>query len=200
MAGDYVLTVAAARQNFPLNLDFQIYVKVAPGVTPAAGRSAVEGVIAHYPNATLMDQAQFKANQSAQVDQMLNLVYGLLALALLIALIGIANTLALSVYERTHELGLLRAVGMTRRQLRATVRAESLVISLLGALEGLVVGTLLGWAMVAALRSSGITSLSIPFTRLVAVALLAGVAGIAAGAAPGRRAARLDVLRAISTE
>jgi len=200
LAGDYVLPLAAAEANFPQQLDFQVYVKLAPGVSAGSGRRAVEGLLSAFPTAQLLDQAQYKQQQASQIDQLLNLVYGLLALAVIIALIGIANTLALSIYERTRELGLLRAVGMTRRQLRSTVRSESLIISLLGAVEGLLVGVLFGWAMVTALGSQGITELVIPVAQLVVVAVLAGVAGIVAALAPGRRAARLDVLRAISTE
>jgi putative ABC transport system permease protein len=130
----------------------------------------------------------------------LNLVYGLLALALIIALIGIANTLALSIHERTRELGLLRAVGMTRSQLRSSVRQEALIISLLGTAEGLAVGIVLGWAMVMALRSQGVTQLAIPWIQLAIVAALACAAGVVAALSPSRHAARLDVLRAISTE
>jgi putative ABC transport system permease protein len=167
-------------------------------VSADAGRHAVEGVLADYPNATLMDRTEYKHEQEAQIDQLLGLMYGLLGLALVIALIGIANTLALSIHERTHELGLLRAVGMTRRQLRGVVRGESVIIALLGTVEGLVVGVLLGWAVVAALRSEGISRLSVPVTQLVIVAALAAVAGIVAAAGPAHRAARLDVLRAIS--
>jgi putative ABC transport system permease protein len=118
----------------------------------------------------------------------------------LIALIGIANTLALSIYERTHELGLLRAVGATRGQLRALVRYESLVISLFGAVEGLALGTLFGWAIVAALHSQGVTQLVFPVTQLITLAALAGVAGIVAALAPSRRAARLNILQAVTTE
>ena len=147
-----------------------------------------------------MDQIQFKAQQASQVNQLLNLVYGLLALAVLIALIGIANTLALSIYERTRELGLLRAVGTTRGQLRSMVSLESLVISLFGAIEGLVLGMLFGWAIVAALHSQGITHLVFPVTQLLVVAVLAGLAGLVAAIAPARRAARLDVLQAVTTE
>lgn len=117
-----------------------MFVKLAPGVSVSAGKHAIQGVLAAYPNVTLMDQTQYKAQQEQHVNQMLNLVYGLLALAVVIALIGIANTLALSNYERTRELGLLRAVGTTRGQLRSMVRSESLVISLLGAVQGLVLG------------------------------------------------------------
>lgn len=133
-----------------------------PGLSASAGRSAIENVVASYPNATLMDQVQYKAQQANQVNQLLNLVYGLLALAVVIALIGIANTLALSIHERTRELGLLRAVGTTRGQLRWTVCLEALIISLFGAIEGLVLGTLLGWAIVAAMRSQGVTHLVFP--------------------------------------
>ena len=200
LAGDYVLPLVAAEHNFSSQLDFQVYVKLAPGVSAAAGRAAIDAVLRAYPSATLMDRTEYKQQQEAQIDQLLNMVYGLLALALIIALIGIANTLALSIYERTRELGLLRAVGMTRGQLRATVRAESVIIALLGAVEGLVVGTLFGWAVVAALRSQGVSRLSVPVTQLVVIAVLAGLAGVVAAAAPGRRAARLDVLRAITTE
>ena len=199
LAGDYFLPLAAAQANFPQQLDVQVYVKLAPGISANAGRLAVESVLASYPTAKLLDQAQYKQQQAAQVDQLLNLVYGLLALAVVIALIGIANTLALSTYERTRELGLLRAVGMTRGQLRSTVRFESLIISLLGSIEGLVVGVLFGWAMVTALGSQGITHLVVPVPQLLVVTGLAGVAGIVAAVAPGRRAARLDVLRAITT-
>ena len=153
-----------------------------------------------YPNATLMDQAQYKAQQAQQVNALLNLVYGLLALAVGIALIGIANTLALSVYERTRELGLLRAVGTTRGQLRAVVRYEALVISLFGAVEGLMLGVAFGWAVVAAMHSTGVTELVFPVTQLLVVAVLAGLAGVVAAIAPSRRAARLNILRAVTTE
>jgi putative ABC transport system permease protein len=199
LAGDYVLPLSAARRDFSSKLDFQVYAKLAPGVPAATGRRAIERVVAAYPNATLMDRTQYKHEQEAQIDQLLNLMYGLLALALVIALIGIANTLALSVHERTREFGLLRAVGMTRPQLRRTVRAEAVIIALIGTVEGLVVGTLLGWAVVTALRSEGVTRMAVPVSQLVVVTLAAGLAGIVAAAAPGRRAARLDVLRAIST-
>lgn len=198
LAGDYVLPLQAARANFSSQLDFQVYVRLAPGVSSVVGRHAVEQVLAAYPNATLLDRTEYKDQQLAQIDQMLGLMYGLLGLALVIALIGIANTLALSIHERTRELGLLRAVGMTRAQLRRTVRAEAVIIAGLGTIEGLVVGTLLGWAVVSALDSQGVTDLSIPVAQLAVVTVLASLAGVVAATAPGRRAARLDVLSAIS--
>jgi putative ABC transport system permease protein len=198
--GDYVLPLAAAEGNFPQALDTSVYVKLAPGVTTAAARPALDRVLAAYPNATLMDQAQYKAQQEQQVNQMLNLIYGLLALAVIIALIGIANTLVLSIYERTRELGLLRAVGTTRGQLRAMIRYEALVMSLFGAVEGLVLGVLFGWAIVAAMHSQGVTNLVFPVMQLLVVAVLAGLAGVVAAIAPSRRAARLNVLQAVTTE
>jgi putative ABC transport system permease protein len=200
VAGDYVLPLAVAGANFPQNLDIAVFVKLAPGVSPAAGRTAIQGVLSSYPNATLMDQTQYKAQQAQQVNGLLNMVYGLLGLAVVIALIGIANTLALSIYERTHELGLLRAVGATRRQLRSTVRSEALIISLFGAVEGLVLGMVFGWAIVVALHSQGVTQLSFPVAQLIAVAVLAGLAGLVAAIAPARRAARLNILQTVTTE
>ena len=200
IAGDYVLPLAAAQANFSQALDAAAFVKLAPGVSTSTARPAINRVLAAYPNVTLQDQAQYKTQQAQQVNQLLNLVYGLLALAVLIALIGIANTLALSIYERTHELGLLRAVGATRGQLRAIVRYESLVISLFGAVEGLALGTLFGWAIVASLHSQGVSQLVFPVTQLITLAALAGVAGIVAAFAPSRRAARLNILQAVTTE
>lgn len=200
LAGDYVLPLAAAEQNFTQQLDFQVYLRLAAGVSAAAGRSAIEAALADYPTATLQDRTEYKAAQTRQIDQLLNLVYGLLALALFIALVGIANTLALSIHERTRELGLLRAVGMTRAQVRTTVRYEAVIMALLGAVQGLVIGVLLGWAIVAALHSQGVTVLSVPVLRLVIIAVVAAGAGVLAAVAPGRRAARLNVLAAIATE
>jgi putative ABC transport system permease protein len=200
VAGDYVLTTTAARQNFRQLLDAQVYIKLAPGYSQDAGRHAIDQVLASYPTAHLLDEQQFVAQQATQINQLLNLVYVLLLLAVLIALIGIANTLALSVYERTRELGLLRAVGMTRKQLRVGVRTESVLIALIGALEGLVVGLVFGWALVRALGTAGVTVFSVPVGQLIAIAVLAGLAGVVAGAGPSRRAARLDILHAITTE
>jgi putative ABC transport system permease protein len=200
IAGDYVLPLAAGQANFASALDVAIFVKLAPGVTTTAARPAMDRVLAAYPNATLQDQAQYKASYTKQVNTLLELVYGLLALSVLIALIGIANTLALSIYERTRELGLLRAVGMTRGQLRAAVRAEALVISMFGALEGLLLGALFGWAIVAAMRSSGASQLVFPVPQLLLVAVIAALAGLVAAVAPSGRAARLNILQAVTTE
>jgi len=200
LGGDYILPLAAGQANFASSLDVAIFLRLAPGVTPSAARPAIDRVLAAYPDAKLQDQAQYKASYTQSVNSLLNLVYVLLLLSLLIALIGIANTLALSIYERTRELGLLRAVGMTRRQLRSMVRAEALVISTFGALEGLVLGALFGWAIVAAMGSSGVTRLVFPVPQMLIIAVIAALAGRLAAIAPSRRAAKLNILQAVTTE
>jgi putative ABC transport system permease protein len=200
VAGDYLLPLAAAQANFPSSLDIAIMVKLAPGVTAGAARPAISRVLAAYPTATLQDQDQYKASQTQSYNTLLNLVYELLALAVLIALIGIANTLALSIYERTRELGLLRAVGATRGQLRWMVRTEALVISAFGALEGLVLGAFFGWAIVDSMHSLGVTQLAFPVSQLLIVTVVAGLAGLLASIAPSRRAAKLNILQAVTTQ
>lgn len=197
--GQYLLPLSAYAANFDQQFDARLFVSRASGVSPAEARKAVERVTAAYPNAKLRDQTEFKQAQAAQINQLLGLIYVLLALAVLIALMGIANTLALSIFERTRELGLLRAVGMTRRQLRTTVRWESVIIALFGTVLGLVIGLFFGWALVAALRSNGFNRLTVPVGQLAVVVLIAALAGVAAAILPGRRAARLDVLEAIAT-
>ena len=178
--------------------DRRVFLSVDGGSTPQT-RAALDAALTAWPNAELQDQAQFKATITGQIDQMLNLVYGLLALAVVIALIGIANTLALSVHERTRELGLLRAVGMQRRQVRGAVRWESLLIATLGTGLGLVLAVGGAWGVVTALHDQGITQLIRPAGQLAVIAGTAGVAGLLAAMGPARRAARLDVLAALST-
>jgi putative ABC transport system permease protein len=148
----------------------------------------------------LQDQTGFKENQKKQVNQLLYFIYGLLALSIIIAVLGIVNTLALSVIERTHEIGLLRAVGMSRRQLRRMVRLESVVISVFGAVLGLLIGIGFGVALQPTLADQGIGVLSVPGGSLASFVVVAAIIGVLAAVWPARRAARLDVLRAITTE
>ena len=161
---------------------------------------AVTAALAPYPNVQVQTRAQFEQSQSGQVNQLLGLVYALLALAVLIALIGIVNTLLLSVFERTHEIGLLRAVGMKRRQIRLMIRSESVILSLFGALLGIVIGTGLGIALVSSLRSQGITDTVVPAAPLVIFLVLSALLGLIAASWPARRAANLDVLAAIASD
>ena len=197
--GRYILGVAAFDANFADRYDEKVFVKKADGVTTAALRSAVDRVAQSYPGADVFDQDQFKADQGRAVDQLLALVYALLALAIVIALLGIGNTLALSIFERTRELGLLRAVGMTRAQLRSTIRWESVIIALQGTFLGLLIGVFFGWALVQALADEGIDTFRLPVSSLAVVVVLAAIAGVLAAIAPSRRAAKLNVLAAISS-
>ena len=161
---------------------------------------AVTRALALFPNAQVQTRAQFEQTQTASVNQLLGLVYALLALAVLIALIGIVNTLMLSVFERTREIGLLRAVGMKRRQVRAMIRSEAVILAIFGAIIGIVIGTGLGVALVSSLKQQGITDTVVPASSLVAFLFLAALLGLLAATWPARRAARLDVLAAIAAQ
>jgi len=165
----------------------------------AAATRAVTNAMAADPNAQVQTKAQFEHQQVASVNQLLGLVYALLALAVIIALIGIVNTLMLSVFERTREIGLLRAVGMKRRQVRAMIRSEAVILAIFGAIIGIVIGTGMGLALVSSLRQQGITQTVVPGTSLVIFLVLAAVLGLVAATWPARRAARLDVLAAIAS-
>lgn len=163
-------------------------------------RAAVETVTSDFPAVTVQDQAQYRDSIAGQLDQLLAMVTALLAMALFIAVLGIMNTLALSVHERTREIGLLRAVGMTRAQARRMIRWEAVTVALLGAAVGLVLGTFLGWAATRAMSAEGLTAFQVPFGQLVGATVLAGIAGVLAAIWPARTAANLDVLRAVTVE
>jgi putative ABC transport system permease protein len=173
-------------------LDYRLYV--------SGDEAAIDHVASGYATAKVLDKDGFLDDVSGQIDTMLGLFYALLMLAVVIALLGIANTLALSIFERTRELGLLRAVGMARSQVRSTIRWESIVIALFGTTLGLGIGTFFGWAIVQAMADQGIDTLTVPTTSLLVIAAIAAVAGALAAVMPARRAARVDVLRALVTE
>jgi len=200
ITGEILLALPDYLRHYADQLDVIALVKAAPGVSAAASRAAIERVTNEFPGVQVKDQAQYKEDQAGQINQVLVLFYLLLALAVIIAFIGIINTLALSVLERVRELGLLRALGMTRGQLRAMIRWEAVIIAVLGAVLGLVVGIFFGWTLVRALRSQGITEFSLPVGTLILFVAAAAIAGTLAAIFPGRRAARLDILRAITTE
>jgi putative ABC transport system permease protein len=160
----------------------------------------VTSALVPYQNAQVQTRAQFERAQTASVNQLLGLVYALLALAVLIALIGIVNTLMLSVFERTREIGLLRAVGMKRRQVRTMIRSEAVILAIFGALIGIIIGTGMGIALVSSLKQQGITDTVVPASSLVVFLVLAALLGLIAASWPARRAARLDVLAAIAAQ
>jgi putative ABC transport system permease protein len=198
--GDFLLSLTDYQRFYTTQADQQVLVRAKPGVAPADSRAAIESVLANFPNVQVRDQAEYKAEQAKQINQLLGLVSALLALAILIALFGIVNTLALSIFERIRELGLLRAIGATRGQLRRMIRWEAVIIAVLGAVFGLVIGWFFGWAAIRALKEQGITEFSIPGAQLVGYVFAAALAGILAAILPGRRASRVDMLRAIATE
>ena len=181
-------------------VDFFIGAQIAEGVSIEDARAAVEKVAADFPSAEVQDQAEFQQSQEDQLDQLLAIVYGLLIFAIFIAVLGIANTMALSVFERTREFGLLRAVGMSRRHLKRSIRWEAIIVSVFGASLGIVVGIPLGIAVSNALPDSFVTTTVIPTSTIVAILAASIVVGIFAAVFPARRAAKLDVLDAISTQ
>jgi putative ABC transport system permease protein len=199
MVGELFVSNAALETTGIDQLDSRVAVKLNPGVDIEAARSSLEQVTGNYPTAKLLTKSEFIGTVNEEIDQMLNLIYALLALAVFIALIGIANTLALSTHERRRELGLLRAVGMSRRQVRSMVRQEATLISLFGAALGVAIGLLFGWALVESMKSQGVNVLTVPTTQLAVIAAIAVGAGVAASLRPARRAAKLDVLQAVSS-
>jgi putative ABC transport system permease protein len=172
---------------------------LADGVPVPDGREAVEAVTGPHGSPTVRDRDEFVEAQAGQIDVLLTVVYGLLAVAIVIALMGIGNTLSLSVHERTRELGLLRAVGQTRSQLRAMVRWESVVVAVFGTLGGVGLGLFLGWGLVQSMAAGAdVGTFALPAGRLAVIVAVGAAAGVLAGLRPAWRASRLDVLAAVS--
>jgi len=160
----------------------------------------IEAATKSFGNVEVQDQTAFRDKQAGFINQLVGLITALLAMAILIALFGIVNTLGLSIFERTRELGLLRAVGMTRHQVRTMIRWESVIIAVLGAVLGIAIGVAFGWSLQQSLVSKGVTELRIPVGELIVYLVFAGIAGVLAAILPARRAARLNVLQAIAYE
>ena len=198
LIGSFLVGDGFFLSHFNNPLPVAVLLRTAGG--PGSDAGAINARLTSYPNLQIQTLAQFEKSQQAKVNQLLGLVYALLALAVVIALIGIVNTLMLSVFERTHEIGLLRAVGMRRRQVRAMIRSEAVILSLFGAIIGVIVGTALGVAFAASLKQQGITDIVIPGTSLVVFLVLSALLGLGAATWPARRAAKLDVLAAIAAD
>jgi putative ABC transport system permease protein len=180
--------------------DSLVLVRTEGGERPATQRALERALATDFPNISVLTRDQFRHDQQAQVDQFLTVLIAILALSEIIAILGIINTLALSVFERTRELGLLRVVGMSRRQMRRMVRWESVVIAVLGGIVGLALGVLWGWAFARALQEQGLTVFRIPVVEVLLFVVGSMIAGVLAAVFPAWRASRLDVLEAIATE
>ena len=180
--------------------DSAVYATLQDGANPATVKADIDTALADLPTVVVQDQSEYKASVVGQVDQILAIIYALLGLAIIISILGIVNTLALSVVERTREIGLLRAVGMSRKQMKSSIRWESMVIAVFGALLGLGLGVIFGVSLQKVLRNDGIQLLSIPWGQLIAFLIVSALVGVLAALWPARRASRLNLLDAISSE
>jgi putative ABC transport system permease protein len=197
---NYLVTLDTLRKGGLQPADSLLFITKSPGAETAAIDAQIAQVIKGLPTVTLKNQQEFADEQSQQINTFLYIIYALLGLAIIIAVLGIVNTLALSVIERTREVGLLRAVGLSRRQLRRMVRLESVAIAVLGAVLGVIMGVAFGIVLQRAIADQGIDVLSIPGLQLAFFVLVAALVGVLAAVLPARRAARLNVLDAITTQ
>ncbi|MGI9538821.1 MAG: ABC transporter permease [Miltoncostaeaceae bacterium] len=197
--GDYFITLDDYEANYSVQQDVVVFANPAEGADQDAAQRQIEQAIAPFPQVQVQNEQQFKDDLEANLNQLLGLVLVLLLFAIIIAIFGIVNTLALSVFERTREIGLLRAVGLGPRQVRLMVIWESVIVSVIGGLLGLLVGVVLGVVLIQ--RAGGfLTELSVPIGLLIVFLVLSAIAGVLAAIFPARRAARLNVLRAIAQE
>ena len=189
--------MARAFEQTQDTIDFVI---ARPGANAAKVQAALTaGAERAFPTAEVLNQQELKESREEQVDQLVNLFYALLILAIVISLFGIANTLALSIHERTRELGMLRAIGMSRRQVRTMIRYEAVITALIGGILGMVLGVIFAALISQPLKDEGFI-LSYPVGSLIFLLILAGLAGVLAAIPPARRASRLDVLDSLQYE
>ena len=176
-----------------------VFVTETPSSNPDTVQAALDEALKGYPTAQVQSNAQQKDQVASSVNTILVIFYALLALSVMISLFGIVNTLVLSIFERTREIGMLRSVGTTRRQLRAMIRWEAVITSIIGGVLGVLLGIMFGWAVCKGLESEGL-SFVFPTVQIVIFLVLSIVAGIVAAILPARRAAKLDVLEALQYE
>ncbi|MGW1892646.1 ABC transporter permease [Streptomyces sp. NPDC002004] len=200
MQGGLFLGLPTAEKYVPGGEDSALYVNAAPGTGAGTLRARLDRTLRPYPQVQVRNQADYKKLVHDQIAVLLYLVYALLGLAIVIAVLGVVNTLALSVVERTREIGLLRAIGLSRRQLRRMIRLESVVIAVFGAVLGLGLGIVWGLAVQRVLALQGMTALAVPWTTITAVVTGSVVVGLAAALLPALRASRMNVLAAIAHE
>jgi putative ABC transport system permease protein len=199
LAGDRVISRETFANTTVSSFDFSIYITLEKGADNEKVRAGLQKAVDEYGQGKLLSRDEYIDEQAGQVNQLLGLIYGLLALSVIIAIVGIIITLLLSVFERQREIGLLRAVGMTRSQVRTTVRWESVITSLLGAVVGILLGLGLGWVIVFALRDQGLTSFQIPIGSTVFIMVMSFVVGVLAAVYPAWRATKVDMLDALNT-
>ena len=200
LLGSAIVTQRLMARQFDQSDDIFDFVKLAPDAQPEAVQARLTKVMEReFPTAEVRNQQELKENQEEQINQLLKLIYALLALAVLVSLYGIANTLALSIHERTRELGMLRAIGMSRRQVRTMIRYEAVITALIGALLGMMLGVIFAALIAQPLKEEGFV-LSYPVGTLLLMLVFAALAGVIAAIAPARRASRLDVLQSLQYE
>ena len=196
--GQFFISLPEYERGFSTQQDTVILARARDGVSPDQAKVSAERRLVDFPNLDVRTKAEYKDFVAAQINSFLSLFYVLLAMAVIIAVFGIVLTLALSVFERTREIGLLRAVGLSRRSVRAMIRWEAIIVALIGALVGLVLGVFLGAVSVTAIPA--FKALSIPWGSMIVFLIVAAIFGVLAAILPARRAARLNVLEAIQND
>jgi putative ABC transport system permease protein len=198
--GQALVGSASIRDALPDQPDLVGFVKVAEGADLETVRAAIDDVVAQQPDVRVADNGDLRAQVRNQTNQLLGLVIGLVLLSVIVAFVGVVNILGLSVIERGDELGLLQALGMTRQQARQMVRWESVIITMLGTVVGLALGTLFGWLGVRVLRDEGLSIFSVPLQHIAVAVVVMLVSGVLASVLPARRASRVDMLHAVTIE
>ena len=200
LLGSAIVSQRLMERQFDQRDDVIDFVKLARGADAERVQLTLAALMqSEFPVAEVRNQQELKENQEEQINQLLGLIYALLALAVIVSLFGIANTLALSIHERTRELGMLRAIGMSRRQVRTMIRYEAVITALIGALLGMVLGVIFAALIAQPLKDEGFT-LSYPVGSLIVLLILSALAGVIAAIPPARRASRLDTLQALQYE